>query len=310
MRPGGTEGAGGAGGSTGLWLEWERSGVRSRLPLDRPLVIGRDAGSDIRLADPTVSRRHAVVSIVAGQIVVDATGSTNGIQLDRGRADKVALSPGQSFRIGDTEFRVVLGAGAQPTAAQPAAAIHPANRQPIGQMPYAGSMPPGFGAVAPAVAPGRGAFVAAIAVGLVAVLVVGSILGLAVMNSSGGQSPAPGKSAGAAGAWTVSSGAIPSDAPPGLANAIESFEPPAPVFGSGFVVDTVREDGDWAVAFGHAVAGPSDSNTPTETIVVIAQRTGSGWVTVSNRDEGFCTALDQLPEGLMDATERSYYGCS
>jgi hypothetical protein len=250
------------------------------------------------------------VSIVAGQIVVDATGSSNGIQLARGHADKVALSPGQSFRIGDAVLRVVAGAGAQPTAAQPAAAFHPANRQPIGQLPYAGSMPPGFGAVAPAVAPSRGAFVAAIAVGLVAVLVVGSIMALAVMNSSGGKSPAPGKSAGAAGAWTVSSGAMPSDAPPGLANAIESFEPPTPVFGSGFVVDTVREDGDWAVAFGHALAGPSDSNTPTETIVVIAQGTGSGWVTVSNRDEGFCAALDQLPEGLMDATERSYYGCS
>jgi hypothetical protein len=295
-----------------MWLEWERAGIRSRLPLDRPLVIGRDPSSDVRLVDPTVSRRHAIVSIVAGQAVVDASGSTNGIQLARGRADKVALSPGQPFRIGDTEFRVALGgAGAQPAAAQPAAVFHPANRQPIGQPPYPGSMPPSFGAVAPAVAPSRGALIAAIALGLVAILVVGSIMALAIMNSSGGKSPTPGKSAGSSsGGWSVSSGAIPSDAPAGLTSAIESFEPPAPVFGSGFVVDSVREDGDWAVAFGHAVAGPSDSNTPTETIVVIAQRTGSGWTTVSNRDEGFCAALDQLPEGLMDATERSYYGCS
>ena len=109
--------------------------------------------------------------------------------------------------------------------------------------------------------------------------------------------------------WTVSSGALPSDAPPGLASAIESYVPPAPVFGSGFVVSTVRADGVWAIAFGHAVAGPSDSNTPTETIVVIAHKTAAGWQTVSNRDDGFCALLNQLPPTIMDATERSYYGC-
>jgi hypothetical protein len=146
----------------------------------------------------------------------------------------------------------------------------------------------------------------------VAILVVGAILGLVVLHPGSGQSPVSGQpSAGTTqGAWTVSSGAIPSDAPPGLASAIESFVPPAPVFGSGFVVETVRTEGDWAIAFGHAVAGPSDSNTPTETIVVIAHRTAAGWQTVSNRDDGFCSALIQLPEGIMNATERSYYGCS
>jgi len=109
VRPGAV---GVASAASGLWLEWDRLGVRSRLPLDRPLAIGRDAACDIRLPDPTVSRRHAVVSISAGRPVVDATGSTNGIRLDRGRADRVVLSLGQVFQIGGTTFRVVAGPAA------------------------------------------------------------------------------------------------------------------------------------------------------------------------------------------------------
>jgi hypothetical protein len=108
-RPDGFAGGPGPGvGGTCLWLEWEHRGVRARLPLIRPLVIGRHAGSDVCLPDPTVSRRHAVVSPVGGRVQVDAAGSTNGIGLELLRADKATLSPGQSFRIGGTEFRLVL----------------------------------------------------------------------------------------------------------------------------------------------------------------------------------------------------------
>lgn len=310
MRPGAAAGAGAA---NGLWLEWERAGFKSRLPLNRPLTIGRDAEADVRLPDPTVSRRHAVVTLVGGQALVDATGSTNGVQLDRGRADRASLSLGQSFRIGDTTFRVV---GAQGPVAAPVATPEPTAWSPVGPppLPQRPSLP-GYAAaghVRPAPTPNRGALVAAAAVGLVAILVVSAILGLAILHPASEQSSAPGQpSAGATrGAWTVSSGAIPSNAPPGLTSAIESFAPPAPVFGSGFVVETVRTEGDWAIAFGHAVAGPSDSSTPTETIVVIAHRTDAGWQTVSNRDDRFCSALAELPDGIMNATERSYYGCS
>jgi hypothetical protein len=103
----------------GWWLEWEQAGVRSRLPLDRPRWIGRDSTVDVRLRDATISRRHAVVAVVAGQIVVDASMSTNGVQLDRGRADRVALGPGQSFSIGGTIFRVMQAPTAQPSVSRP-----------------------------------------------------------------------------------------------------------------------------------------------------------------------------------------------
>ena len=105
-----------------VWLEWNRAGVRSRLPLNRPLTIGRDPSCDVRLPEPTVSRRHALVSIVGGRPLVDASMSMNGISLDCGRANHAALGIGQTFAIGATVFRLVGGpaavAQATPSTAQ------------------------------------------------------------------------------------------------------------------------------------------------------------------------------------------------
>jgi hypothetical protein len=165
-----------------MWLEWERAGVRSRLPLDRPLIIGRDASSDVRLPESTVSRRHAVVSLVNGQALVDATGSTNGIKLDRGRADKVALSPGQLFQIGDTTFRVVPAPEAQP-AFQPVAP-QAAARPPLGQprmAPATQGQPHPAYRQAPTLVP----VLPIVALGVVAVAVICAIVGIAVFRPSG-----------------------------------------------------------------------------------------------------------------------------
>jgi hypothetical protein len=153
----------GAVGSSGFWLEWEQAGVRSRLPLSRPLTIGRDASCDVRLAEPTVSRRHAVVSIVGGSPFVDASTSTNGITLDRGRASQVALSPGQSFRIGGTVFRVVGGPAVAAQVPQPAAAPRASAAFPRAPGPAGNAVP-------------------VIAIALVAVLAVGAVLGVAIIH--------------------------------------------------------------------------------------------------------------------------------
>jgi hypothetical protein len=298
MRPAGPISTGG---TTGWWLEWEQSGARSRLPLDRPRWIGRDPTADVRLRDATVSRRHAVVSVVAGQIVVDASTSTNGIQLDRGRADRVALGPGQSFNIGGTIFRVVQAPAGQPQGVEPPfAPLPPCPARPFSSRP----------APAPAPAPAHTSNVLAIALAILAVVVAAAViavLALRPFNGAAAQSSSPfGLTMPP---WSVSASALPSNAPPGLAAAIESFAPPQPEFGPGFVVETIRTQGDWAISFGHAVAGPSYNNIPTETIVVIAHRIGAGWQTTSDRDQGFCVQLAQLPEGILNATERSFYGC-
>jgi hypothetical protein len=198
MRPAGPISTGE---TTRWWLEWEQAGVRSRLPLDRPRWIGRDSSVDVRLRDATVSRRHAVVSVVAGQIVVDASTSTNGVQLDRARADRVALGPGQSFSIGGTVFRVVQASAAQPAALQPPLA----------------PLPPGPARLASSrqTRPARTSNVPAIAIAIVAVaavVVVAAIIGVLALHPFGGTaSPEPASGSSSPGAsGPTADGALPS----------------------------------------------------------------------------------------------------
>ena len=69
--------------------------------------IGRDRGfADLVLADPTISRVHALLRVSDTIEVADA-GSTNGIEID-GRVieGSLRIEPGQSFTIGDTELVV------------------------------------------------------------------------------------------------------------------------------------------------------------------------------------------------------------
>ena len=156
-------------GATDLYLKWETAGVRTRRLLDRPLTIGRDVGCDICLVERTVSRRHAVVSIVGGRVHIDATTSTNGIKLKEGRTNRATLDVGQSFGIGETTFSVVArpaGQAAAAAAAQPSAALPeappfaappfapqpvppPTFRPPQTAPPIQSGFQPGFQSVAP-----------------------------------------------------------------------------------------------------------------------------------------------------------------
>ena len=139
MRPGPAEGA--------LWLEWERAGISSRAPLNRPLVIGSDAASDVCLPDASVAGRHAVVLLVNGQPFVDASGSSNGVGLDGGWVPQATLSPGQWFYVGETPFRVVGAQSSQPAASGPliVGAVVAASNAPLAPRP----LPPGWGGSSP-----------------------------------------------------------------------------------------------------------------------------------------------------------------
>lgn len=65
------------------------------------LTIGRGADQDVRLADRTVSRRHARIEVVDGRYYVDDAGSLNDTLLNgelvRGRAE---LHDGDQLTIG------------------------------------------------------------------------------------------------------------------------------------------------------------------------------------------------------------------
>jgi DNA-binding winged helix-turn-helix (wHTH) protein len=75
-------------------------------------VIGRDAGVAIELRSPTVSRRHARVTVAEGIATLEDLGSKNGTSVDGSAVTSpVPLTDGQRIRIGSYElvFRTTEG---------------------------------------------------------------------------------------------------------------------------------------------------------------------------------------------------------
>jgi FHA domain len=125
------------------------------------MVIGR-TGSDIELADPEVSRRHATFRSVDGEIAVEDLGSSNGTFVNEQPVQGiVTLKPGDTVRFGNTVWKLGGEEGATVVAstrpaeapAAPAPAPEPADRgdrpptgirQAIGSEPVYGEALPQF----------------------------------------------------------------------------------------------------------------------------------------------------------------------
>jgi hypothetical protein len=74
--------------------------------------IGRSRSADIRLDDPTVSRRHAVVvHTPEGELRVLDDRSMNGICVNSERVDWSSLSDGDELQIGRYTLHVIESAG-------------------------------------------------------------------------------------------------------------------------------------------------------------------------------------------------------
>jgi pSer/pThr/pTyr-binding forkhead associated (FHA) protein len=70
-------------------------------------TIGRDPSAGIVLDDAEVSRRHAVVSVDDGVVVIQDLESTNGVWVNDERvAEQHAIGPGDRVRIGATELEL------------------------------------------------------------------------------------------------------------------------------------------------------------------------------------------------------------
>jgi pSer/pThr/pTyr-binding forkhead associated (FHA) protein len=86
--------------------------------------VGRE-GTDVLLPDPTVSRRHAQVTVETGQLVVEDLGSTNGTFVG-GRpvrpGERATAFDGDAVRFGSINLVLALPGG----AARPAEATAPA----------------------------------------------------------------------------------------------------------------------------------------------------------------------------------------
>jgi DNA-binding NtrC family response regulator len=82
-----------------LTAKFEDQTIRATLHQGRNL-IGSDPGCEICIPNPTVSRRHAAVTVSSAGLELEDLGSTNGTLLHSQRVDRAALELGDIFVIG------------------------------------------------------------------------------------------------------------------------------------------------------------------------------------------------------------------
>ena len=79
------------------------------LPLDaRQTIIGRGRGADIVLAEPTISREHAVIGRDSEGWYVKDLGSTNGSFANGSRFERHLLKQGDEIVMGRLVVEVTL----------------------------------------------------------------------------------------------------------------------------------------------------------------------------------------------------------
>lgn len=78
----------------------------SEFPLGDNAMLGRSAGADVLVDDKFASSNHARLYMRGGAMFLEDLGSTNGTYLNGRRMNGSSrIGPGDSIRIGDTEFR-------------------------------------------------------------------------------------------------------------------------------------------------------------------------------------------------------------
>jgi adenylate cyclase len=107
-----------AGAAAALLLVPEDGGSEVRLVPGRGFIVGRSAGCDLPLRDPTVSRRHAELTVVESGLRIRDFGSTNGTFVNGARVGDALVPPGSRVAFGKVGFEV--------RSAQAAAAPRPA----------------------------------------------------------------------------------------------------------------------------------------------------------------------------------------
>ena len=80
-------------------------------PIEREIVgevtVGRGAGCDIVIDDPTVSRAHARIRSVAGRLTIEDLGSRNGTIVNGEVVASAELHPGDSITLGVRPMTIV-----------------------------------------------------------------------------------------------------------------------------------------------------------------------------------------------------------
>jgi adenylate cyclase len=112
----------------------------------RTLVVGRGVTSDIAIYDPTISRRHAELSVGPGTVQVKDLGSSNGTCINGERVAAGQLELEDTITFGKITFRLSGPGSPKPAVQRPAIAAEagaPAG-QIVRQLVVAGGVPPGI----------------------------------------------------------------------------------------------------------------------------------------------------------------------
>jgi hypothetical protein len=80
------------------------------IPIDRDVtVLGRREYCDIRIDDPSLSKRHCVLVKTEGLLVVRDLATTNGTKVKGQKVRWAALLPNDRIAFGTVKFQVYLG---------------------------------------------------------------------------------------------------------------------------------------------------------------------------------------------------------
>ena len=91
-----------------LEIQNRKLGVTNRAFSQPEVILGRDPGCDVLLADPSVSARHALLSFHHGQWWLDDLGSSNGTRLNHEKVGTpTVLTTGDEIECG--HVRVLIG---------------------------------------------------------------------------------------------------------------------------------------------------------------------------------------------------------
>jgi hypothetical protein len=110
---------------TGRYLAAEQGGTEHLIPLSRPIThIGRELAADIRIGDPRVSRRHAILAYRGDGIRVLDDRSSNGTFVNGREVEIATLHDGDVLRVGPVVLRYI--------EIRPAFRASPLRRIPVG----------------------------------------------------------------------------------------------------------------------------------------------------------------------------------
>ena len=115
-----------------LVITRDKHPVRDLLLDGNRLTLGRHPDSDIVLAHATVSSRHAAITPIGKELVLDDLGSSNGTRVNGQRVTRAELAAGDCIAIAVFELTVVASVPDAPVATPPA-------RLKVSNGPHAGS---------------------------------------------------------------------------------------------------------------------------------------------------------------------------